>query len=120
MGLRRKVDLTPVWSKAPLKNTIKKTVVKPVLSYKKAFGKYKRLVWKLTELNACYIDGIEGRKFKVLDIDHKISIYYGYKMNILPWCIAHPSNLRMLSHRLNTVKSNRCYVDDDNEWIIKE
>lgn len=121
MGLRRKIDLTPIWDKAPLKNRqVKKTVIKPMLSYKRAFGMYKRLVWRLTELNAHHIDGIENRKFNVLDIDHKISIYYGYRLGILPWCIAHPSNLRMLEHQLNSVKSNRCYVDDSNNWILKE
>lgn len=121
MGLKRKIDLTPIWDRAPLKNRQpRKTVSKPVLSYKKAFGMYKRLVWKLTELNAYKVIGIENREFRVLDIDHKISIYYGYRLGILPYCIADVSNLRMLDHRSNTVKSSRCFIDEDNKWIIKD
>jgi len=120
MSLKRKVDLTPIWDKAPLKRRVKTNVVviKPAISYKKSFSMYKRLVWRLTELNSCHIIDIDKRSFRQYDIDHKISIYYGFKNNILPWCIAHISNLRMLDNKSNLIKSTNVFIDDDNKWII--
>jgi hypothetical protein len=112
MGLKRKIDLTPIWDKSPLKGLHRDIDRLP-------FYNYKKLVWKLTELNAHIIIGIKKRSFKEFHIDHKISIYYGFKNNILPWCIADVSNLRILDSKSNSIKSTNIFIDYSNMWIIE-
>jgi len=119
MGLKRKVDLTPLYDSPPLKRI--KGEKKSYYSKKerKPFRVYRTIVWKLTELNAHSIIDINKRSFKEYHIDHKISIYYGFKNNIVPWCIADVSNLRMLDDKSNMIKGTNIYVDELNEWIIE-
>lgn len=44
-------------------------------------------------------------------IDHKISIWYGYKNNILPEVIGDISNLRWITTKENSVKGIKCIMD---------
>ncbi len=122
MGFSKpKVDLTPPWSESPLKKT-KKPLSSKVRKYKnwKAAKQYKRRVGKLTELSAVMLPGIEKRGFKSYHIDHKISIWYGFKHGISADKIAHISNLRMIHHQENTDKGKNCFIDEHNSWIIAD
>ena len=69
---------------------------------------YKKEVWKLTEKNSSYIDGIETRGWKKNHIDHKYSIWQGFKDGKSIDEIASLENLRMLNYKLNMVKGRKC------------
>lgn len=69
---------------------------------------YRKRVWELTESVAHLIPGIEKRGFKKYHIDHRFSIWYGFKLNIPPETIASINNLRMISHIENLRKGTRC------------
>ena len=120
---KQKIDLTPIWTEAPLKKVVGKRkdsyyTPKPKLD-KTSFYLYKQKVWKLTNINCIEIVDINTRGFKTFHIDHKISIYYGFKHNILTEHIAHTSNLRMLAHKENMLKGKKCFIDELNMWIIE-
>jgi hypothetical protein len=65
---------------------------------------YYKEVWRLTELIAHKIPGIEKRGFKDHHIDHIKSIHYGHKNNIPISIIADLTNLRMLPYKENMKK----------------
>ncbi len=118
MSLLRKQDrvIIPINSVNPLKRV---KTIKPIERYsKKPFKWYARIVRLLTEKNVHLLEGIERRQFRVCEVDHKISIDYGFKHNIAPYCIAHISNLRIVDSRVNTLKSINILIDDKNKWII--
>lgn len=55
------------------------------LSDKQLWLKYKRLVWKITEKQPIKrLDNFDKRGFKGYHLDHKVSIWYGYKNKIDP------------------------------------
>ena len=56
---------------------------------------------------------------KLLVIDHKVSIDYGFKNNIPASNIAHISNLRFIPSNQNSKKNSESFIDDDNRWIIQ-
>ena len=71
---------------------------------------YKKKVWELTEQNdLSVLDNFERRGFKDYHLDHKVSIYYGFKNGIPEEHIAHVSNLRMIPHKENTDKGIDCF-----------
>lgn len=51
-------------------------------------------------------------------IDHKISIYYGFKNNIPYTHIAHEDNLRIIKLSDNMLKGKRNFIDNKNKWIL--
>jgi hypothetical protein len=122
MGLRyKKIDLTPIWDKAPIKKRIKdvpniKSKVQKTSSDE--FKKYKDRVFELTEEVKHLIDGIESRGYHKFHIDHKISIKWGFDNNIPERYIAHIDNLRMLWWKENFNKNIVCEVDEKNKWIL--
>lgn len=111
----------------------------PKVNKKKTKGKnkYYELVWGLTRsVNKEDIEGFDSEmvitRFKILSegrgilqsdtllvIDHKISISYGFKNNIPPDHIAHPSNLRYIPSKTNSRKNAGNYIDSGNSWILK-
>ena len=118
MSLLRKQNkvIIPINSVSPLR----KKVIKPIERYASKPAKwYARIVRLITEKNVKLLKGIERRQFRVCEVDHKISIAYGFKHNIAPYCIAHISNLRLVDSKTNTQKSINILVDASNRWIIE-
>jgi len=73
-----------------------------------SFEAYRKKVRRLTEDVKHLIPGVERRGFKSDHIDHKRSIWNGFKNGIPAEEIAHIDNLRMLPHRENMRKGTRC------------
>jgi len=75
------------------------------------FHKYRKLVMILTNKNKIGLNGIEKRGFKTYHIDHKISIWYGFKNGIPESQIADISNLRLIPYKENMEKGIKCIFD---------
>lgn len=90
------------------------------INKKTLFDIYGKMVRDKTNENSINIKGIENRDFIKQHIDHKISIYYGFKNNISFDDIAHISNLRMLDYKENMLKGKKCFVDEENSWIVSK
>lgn len=71
------------------------------------FRIYKKKVWDLTEIICKGLKGIEKRGFKNHHIDHKISIWQGYKSSIPVEYIASLENLRMIPYKENMLKGRK-------------
>lgn len=82
------------------------------------FDYYREEVKLLTEANKNCIPDIHKRGFNAYQIDHMISIKWGFDNGIAPECIAHPSNCQMLWWKDNIRKSNKCFVCESNKWIL--
>jgi hypothetical protein len=73
------------------------------------FTKYQALVHKLTEEQPLHeLENIEKRGFTDHHIDHKTSIWYGWKNGIPAEEIAHISNLRVIPCKENLLKGRAC------------
>lgn len=110
MGLRKKVDLTPIWEEAPLRG---KGVCKK-------FKRYRDSVDYHTEKNKDLIEGIETRGYLTFHIDHKISAKWGFDNNVPSKVIAHLDNLRMFWGKDNICKNKKNVIDDSNKWIFEK
>ena len=75
---------------------------------KPPFIAYKRKVMRLTEATKHLVPGVEKRGFKAYHIDHKVSIWFGFKNGIPAEKIAHIDNLRMLTAKDNMLKGRKC------------
>jgi hypothetical protein len=78
--------------------------------YKNRWRAYRFKVWKLTEEKAHLITDIHKRGFRDHHIDHKISIWYGFKNGLTVDFIADLDNLRMLPYKENMKKGTRNHV----------
>lgn len=88
-------------------------------SKREKINSYKLIVKKLTELNDLSgLVNIHLREWRKYDLDHKISVSYGFKNNIPPENIAHISNLRIISHQENIIKGVNIFIDEHNKWIL--
>lgn len=74
------------------------------LTRSKRYKTYKKLVWKLTEVNKKHIQGIEERDFKGMHIDHIVSVWACFRLGIVPCWAASIENLRMLPAHENIKK----------------
>ncbi len=81
---------------------------------------YSDSVKRLTNENKHQIPNIHKRGFHAYHIDHKISVKFGYDNGILAEHIAHPSNCEMIWWKDNIRKSDKCKVDESNQWIMNE
>lgn len=69
--------------------------------------KYNNLVRKLTNAqDLSSIEGIEKREFRKFDLDHKISIFDGFRLGLPACFIAGLHNLRIITHEENSRKGN--------------
>jgi len=87
---------------------------KPVvpLTKKQQRHKYKTLVWRLTRTqDLSSVPGIEKRAWKKFDLDHIISIWDGFNLGLPAAAIASISNLRIIPHQENTIKSGRSHFE---------
>jgi hypothetical protein len=67
------------------------------------------------------VNGIHSFKTSSkLVIDHKIAIIYGFNNNIPAEYIADVTNLRYIPSNENQLKLSTNYIDDLNEWILKQ
>ncbi len=104
--------------------TIPIIVQKPI-HWRKIWNKYKKECWKITknqDLSSLenYDKRIHGEIIKELgfgkcvqskelySLDHKISIWYGYKNNIPAEIIGHINNLRYIPSYQNGIKGTKC------------
>jgi len=88
-----------------------KTIVEPLKRKPKDdndWKEFKREVWRLTEEVAHKIPSIEKRGFKDHHIDHKYSIWKGFKDGKTINEISDISNLRMLPYKENMIKGIKC------------
>ena len=78
----------------------------------KQFQKYSNKVWKYTRqtLKSHHIKNIESRGRNKYHLDHKYSIYEGFKNDIKPKILAHHKNLQMIPERKNIQKGSKCSI----------
>ena len=93
----------------PIKPKIKPVPYKKVNTLKENRQLYYKIVWKLTKQNdLSVIPNIHLRKFGEWDLDHMVSIAWGFRNNILPYYIASIDNLQIISHTENRIKKDTC------------
>jgi hypothetical protein len=90
------------------RNRTETFIAPPSERCKPPFIAYRKKVRRLTEEVKWLIPGIENRGFKAFHIDHKISIWHGYKYGLPAEDIAHIDNLRMLPYKENMLKGRKC------------
>lgn len=78
--------------------------------YKSSFWKeYRKKVWEETnKQDLKSLKNYELRGFKNYHLDHKISIFYGFKNNIDYKIIGNISNLKMIPYKENMIKGIKC------------
>ena len=90
------------------------------------FQIYKSKCYKFTYKNdLTKLKGFENRglngKFNATQLDHKISISYGFLNNIDPQIIGHIKNLEFISWESNIKKHNRCSISlEELKQLIAE
>jgi hypothetical protein len=108
----------PKKSKSDIVKNIKKDRPKKSKKVNLDFKNYKLLVDFLTKETKVFIPAIHRRGFYSFQIDHKISISFGFHNGIDPAYLAHPSNLWLIWWEDNISKGPKCFVDYSNEWIL--
>lgn len=91
------------------------------ISDKKLWNKYKRQVWKITKAqNLKKLENFDKRAFNGYHLDHKVSIWYGFKNRIDPKLIGSIDNLEFIPWKDNCKKSIKCNFDKakDMQTII--
>lgn len=79
------------------------------LTDKQRWRKYRRLVWKITESQRISkLPNYEKRAFTGYHLDHKVSIWYGFKNKIDPKLIGSIHNLEFIYYKDNMLKSTKC------------
>jgi hypothetical protein len=91
-----------------VKEDEKQAVVLPMCE-KQLWRKYRRHVWKITERQPLKkLPNYEKRAFKGYHLDHKVSIWYGFKNKIDPKLIGSIHNLEFIPHKDNERKATNC------------
>lgn len=73
---------------------------------------------RLTEINAVGIENYEKRKWQEWDLDHIVSISFGFEFNIPYELIASRDNLRVISHIENYKKGSK--LTSDGAELLKK
>ncbi len=78
----------------------------------KQFQRFSNIVWRYTRqtLKSHQIKNIELRGRNKYHLDHKYSIYEGFKNNINPKILSHHKNLQMIPEKINIQKSSQCSI----------
>ena len=84
----------------------------------KSKSQYYNRVKYLTEQNAHMVEGITRRGVSY-QLEHMISIAYGFDNNIPPEHLAHTTNLQMLPSRDNQSKGRANNITPHNRWILE-
>lgn len=82
------------------------------------FRRYRCIVTYLTnkhknDISTGYVIGLAGTN-NAWHIDHRISVFYGFKHKISPFVISHKSNLQMLPWKENISKHSDCDLKLDD------
>lgn len=78
-------------------------------NWKKKWRRYRRKVWEITEEQPLEIlPDYHKRGFKNYHLDHRKSIWQGWKDSDPPEDIADISNLRMIPYKQNMIKGRKC------------
>ena len=86
-----------------------KEVVLISITDKSRWRKYRNLVWKITERQAIHkLPNYEKRAFRGFHLDHKVSIWYGFKNKIDPKLIGSIHNLEFIYYKENMLKATKC------------
>ena len=128
--------ITSLWSGTQMSTDVIIEFVDEVIEKRITKKRYTKIVREMTrQVDKSKIEGYNKDKIitrdmvlsegmgifqdnKLLVVDHKISISYGYKNNIPPHHIADISNLRCFPSKDNGDKCATNYVDDSNRWIL--
>ena len=85
---------------------------------RESWENYRSLVWRLTnEQPLRKLKNFNKRGFKNYHLDHKISIWYGWKNDLSPESIANIGNLRMIRSEENEMKGRSPYFDQSNAQL---
>jgi hypothetical protein len=115
------MELAPVRFKAEYSGIIrdgKLKEFKPEIKFipeceKKIWRRYRNLVWKITEKqNLKKLSNFNKRGFLNYHLDHKVSIWYGYKNKIDPKLIGSIDNLEFIPYQENMRKATNCNFKD--------
>ena len=91
--------------------------IKPIPHDDKSRSQYYNRVKYITEQNAHNVDGINLRGVSH-QLDHMISIAYGFDNNIPPEHIAHTHNLQVIPSFSNRSKGRNNTITPTNRWIL--
>lgn len=84
-------------------------VANVTLTTKEQFYIYRKQVWEITNnQDLLSLQDIDKRGFTNYHLDHKVSIFYGFKNNIPAETIGDISNLRMIPYKENMRKGIKC------------
>jgi hypothetical protein len=76
---------------------------------KNLWKKYKKLVWDITKQQKIHkLPNFEKRGFTNYHLDHKVSIWYGYKHKLNPKLIGSLENLEFIPYKENMRKGIKC------------
>lgn len=79
------------------------------LCEKALWRKYRNLVWKITERQPLKkLPNNDKRGFFNYHLDHKVSIWYGYKNKLDPKLIGSIDNLEFIPWKQNSLKGTKC------------
>lgn len=83
------------------------------LCERKLFRKYRRLVWKITnKQNISKLPNFCNRGFHNYHLDHKVSIWYGFKNKLDHKMIANINNLEFIPYKNNMSKGTKSNFKD--------
>lgn len=107
LGVSKNVRVS---AKKEIKAFLKTLKIKKIEPTQKTeWKKYRRNAWKITNTQPLHeLPNIENRGYKNMHLDHKISIWYGFKNNIPFEVIGHISNLEMIPYKDNMLKGTKC------------
>jgi hypothetical protein len=106
--VRLKAEYSSIISDGKLKE-FKPEIKEIPVCEKKLWRRYRNIVWKITEKqNLKKLKNFDKRGFLDYHLDHKVSIWYGYKNKIDPKLIGSIDNLEFIPYRDNMRKATKC------------
>jgi hypothetical protein len=116
---KRKIDFDFIFSLFTKVNNNENEIIQNVEPEIKLnpFKEYKKEVLRLTKLQP--LETLDNYKKKGFELDHKISIYFGFKNDIDASLISCIDNLKYIPKEENLFKYSYCVIDELNEYIIK-
>lgn len=85
-----------------------------IIDNKKKWKEYKHLAWKITDQQPVKrLKNADKRGFRNYHLDHKVSVWYGYKNSIDPYVIGNINNLEFIPYKDNMKKNTKCTFNAD-------
>ncbi len=80
---------------------------------KQLWRQYRQKAWQITNAQPLHLlENYEKRGFKNYHLDHILSIWNAFHLNLPPETVGHISNLRMIPHKDNTNKGRKSHFTD--------